>query len=210
MMHLPSLLRRSCVVALLGLLSACSILQEAEKLSVYQLPAVPTARAQATPVDWSLRVGKPHSGSVLDSVRILVMRESNEISVYQGVRWSDPAPVLLRNRLVDMFIQDGSIRSLSTDDSNLQADLELSGDLRSFQVEYQNGVPVVMIKLDARLVQTSSRRIVAARTFDVRQTVDGVKVPEVVIAFGKAADTLAVQVRDWTLRQGSASLAASR
>jgi cholesterol transport system auxiliary component len=138
------------------------------------------------------------------------MRASNEISVYQGVRWSDPAPVLLRNRLVDMFTQDASIASLSTDDSNLQADLELSSDLRSFQVEYQNGVPVVMIKLDARLVQTASRRIVAARSFDVRQTVEGTKVPEVVVAFGKATDTLAGQVRDWTLRQGSASLATSR
>lgn len=204
MMHVPTPLRRTCLVGLLGLLCACSVLPEAEQFSIYQLPAAPAARAQpATRSDASLRISKPQSGNVIDSVRILVLRESNQISAYQGVRWSDPAPVLLRNRLVDAFKQDGGIGSLSTDDSNLQADLELGGDLRAFQVEYQRGQPVVVIRLDARLVQSASRRIVAARSFDVRQTVEGAKVPEVIVAFGQAADTLAAQVRDWTLRQGA-------
>ncbi|WP_420225379.1 ABC-type transport auxiliary lipoprotein family protein [Pigmentiphaga litoralis] len=196
------------VVAVLG---ACSVLPDAEPVTMYQLPtarpsipagtgpdAASTARSRA---DWSLRVVKPASSAVTDSPRILVLRESNQVNAYQAVRWSDPAPALWRNRLTAAFVDDGRIGALSTDDAPAHADLELAGDLRSFQVEYQGAQPVVALRLDARLVRTGTRRIVASRSFMVMQPVSGSKVPEVVTAFGQAADALSAQVVDWTLTQ---------
>ena len=82
------------------------------------------------------------------------------------------------------------------------ADLDLTGELRAFQSEYQNGKPVIHIRYDARLVRTLGQRIVASRSFEVSQPVDGKQVPEVVSAFGKAADQLSAQVVEWTLQQG--------
>ena len=61
------------------------------------------------------------------------------ISSYKGARWSDPVPLLVRNRLLDGFQRDGRVQRLSADDSNLQADYELSGELQAFQSEYQPG-----------------------------------------------------------------------
>ena len=163
-----------------------------------------TLRPAPRAVDWSLRIARPRTSLVLESPRIAVRPHGDEISVYQGARWSDPAPSLLRDRLMQAFQADGRVRGLSSDDSNLQADFELGGDLRAFQTEYPNGQASALIRYDARLVRTDDKRVVASRRFEVSQPVDGKKVAAVVSAFGKAGDTLSAQVLDWTLRQASA------
>lgn len=199
MTALPRLLG---VAALVSLLGACSILPEAESPDFYLLPATEQPAHSTAAVNWSLRVSAPNASLALDSNRIAVVPQGNQLSSYQGARWSNRAPGLLRDRLLDAFTANGSVRALSSDATSLQADLELTGELRAFQSEYQNGKPVIHIRYDARLVRTLGQRIVASRTFEVSQPVGGKQVPEVVSAFGKAADQLSAQVVQWTLQQG--------
>jgi cholesterol transport system auxiliary component len=250
-LSIPRTLRAGIAAATIAsVLGACSVLPDAEPVTIYQLPTAraagtaastaavsvgpraartagptlatsggPASATAAMPVpdttagmphapasraDWALRVVKPASSAVTDSPRILVLRDANQVNAYQAVRWSDPAPALWRNRLTAAFVDDGRISALSTDDAPAHADLELAGDLRSFQVEYQGAQPVVALRMDARLVRTGTRRIVASRSFVIMQPVNGSKVPEVVTAFGQAADALSSQVVDWTLTQSPA------
>ncbi|MBB5391047.1 MULTISPECIES: ABC-type transport auxiliary lipoprotein family protein [unclassified Herbaspirillum] len=189
---------------LLSLSAACSILPKSEPVAIYRLPALAAGQAVAaasTPAapasQRSLKIITPYGGRAIDSERILVLPEGNLIQSYQGARWSDPAPVLLRNRLLQAFSADGRTRNLSTDDNNVAADLELGGDLVAFQTEYRNGAPVVVIQFNARMVDTASRRIIAVRSFNVSQPVAGTKVPEVVNAFGAASGALAAEILDW-------------
>ncbi|WP_233172005.1 ABC-type transport auxiliary lipoprotein family protein [Dyella sp. ASV21] len=184
-----------------ALLGACSILPKTESPDIYRLPATPLAHAQAPAVSWSLRVTTPQAERMLNSSRITVWPQGDVVSVYQGARWSDSATTLLRNRLIDAFRDDGRIGALSSDDDSLQADYALAGDLRAFQSVYQGGQPVVVVRLDARLVQTSGLRIVATRRFEISQPVSGTAVPQVVAAFGQASDALANQVVAWTMQQ---------
>jgi len=183
--------------------SACSILPQAEPADVYRLPVSQTAAAAAstTPVNWSLRIARPKASEALDSPRIAVVPQGDLISSYKGARWSDPAPVVLRNRLLDAFYRDGRVQSLSTDDSNLQADLELNGELQAFQSEYHGQAIEVVIRFDARLV-SDTQRIVASRRFEVRQPLNDKLVPAVVAGFGQASDRLVAQVLQWTVEQG--------
>nr|WP_255494647.1 ABC-type transport auxiliary lipoprotein family protein [Luteibacter sp. Sphag1AF] len=186
----------------MGVLTACSILPKAESPSIYTLPASPGARpAGGNPVSWSLRVATPNASRTLDSTRIAVVPEANTLSVYAGARWSDNVTHLLRDRLADAFRDSGRIAALSTDDSELQADFELGGTLRSFQTEYVAGKPEVTIRFDATLADTRQHHILASRTFEVRQPVDGKEVPAVVAAFGQASDSLARQVVTWTFER---------
>ncbi|AKA83690.1 ABC-type transport auxiliary lipoprotein family protein [Pseudomonas synxantha] len=188
----------------LALVSACSILPKPDPSDVYRLvSAQPTT--QGTPVSWSLRVSKPQTSEFLDSPRIAVVPDGNLISSYANSRWSDPAPVLLRNRLLDGFQRDGRVTLLSTDETNLQADYELGGQLQAFQSEYSGKAVDVVIRLDARLVRGSDQRIIASRRFEVRQPVGDTKVPAVVAAFGKAGDQLNGQVVNWVVQQGKAA-----
>ena len=189
----------------LALVSACSILPKPDPSDVYRLASTQPA-SQGTPVSWSLRVTKPQTSEFLDSPRIAVVPDGNLISNYANSRWSDPAPVLLRNRLLDGFQRDGRVTLLSTDETNLQADYELGGQLQAFQSEYRVTAVEVVIRLDARLVRGRDQRIIASRRFEVRQPVNDAKVPAVVAAFGQAGDQLNKQVVDWVVSQGNTAL----
>ncbi|WKC44708.1 ABC-type transport auxiliary lipoprotein family protein [Pseudomonas veronii] len=186
----------------LALVSACSILPSPNPSDVYRLASTP-ATTQAAPVAWSLRVTKPQTSEFLDSSRIAVVPQGDLISSYANSRWSDPAPVLLRNRFMDGFQRDGRVTLLSSDETNLQADYELGGQLQAFQSEYRGNAVEVVIRLDARLVRGSDQRIIASRRFEVRQPVGDSKVPAVVAGFGQAGDQLNKQVVDWVVAQGN-------
>jgi len=188
------------------LLAGCSVLPEAQTATAYLLPSVAQAPSAGPPVDWALRVVTSQSSQVLDSTRIAVLPQANQISSYKGARWSDPAPALLRDRLLDALRADGRVPALSSDARPLYADLWLVSDLRAFQAEYQGGTVQVVIELEARLVRSSGQHIVASRRFAVRQAVEGSQVAQVVEAFGLASDDLAAQLVDWAVAQGQASI----
>lgn len=166
--------------------------------------AVAAAPAASGAQSWSLRVVRPAAGVHLAGQRIVVMPEGNRVSVYQGAGWSDPAPVLVRDRVLEAFRADGRVGALSSDERQLHADFELDSDLRAFQSEYRGGRPEAVLRLDARLVHTASRRIVASRSFEQRQASADPAVPAVVQAFGTAADRLSAEVVDWTVREAAA------
>lgn len=193
--------RRALLLAAMLATAACSVLPKAESPDIYRLPSAPLPQAPAGTVTWSLRVDTPQAERMLDSARIAVFPQGDVVSVYKGARWSDRVPVLLRNRLLEAFRNDGRVTALSSDDTNLQADYVLSADLTSFQSEYRGKEPVVVVRYDARLVRNTGLKIVAAKRFEVVQPVGGTAVPQVVAAFGQAGDALAAQVVSWTLEQ---------
>jgi len=187
-----------------ALTSACSILPKSEPSDVYRLPSAQSGAPanHSTALHWSLRLAKPQTSEALNNPKIAVIPQGDLISSYKASRWSDPAPVLLRNRLLDGFQRDGRVPLLSTDDSNLQADLELGGNLQAFQTEYQGTTASVVVRLDALLVRGYDQRNLASRRFEERQPLSDVKVPAVVAGFGQASDQLTAQVVAWTVEQG--------
>lgn len=184
-------------------LAACTILPESPVSQVYLLPAQPAPAAGGPTLDKSLRIVQPNTSQFLNGSRIAVQPQGAEITSYSGSRWSDPVPLLLRNRLIQEFRTDGRFRSVSSDDDNLQADFELGGDLSSFQGVYSGDRGEVVIRFDARLVQTSDRRVVASRSFAVRQPINGRSMDNVVAAFGLASDRLAAEMLVWARQQAA-------
>jgi cholesterol transport system auxiliary component len=194
-------LARAAAWAALASLAACSVLPKAESPETYRLPSTSLPHAQVAAANWSLRIDTPQADRTLDSARIAVLPQGDTVSVYQGARWGDRAPLLVRNRLLDAFRDDGRVAALSSDDAGLQADYVLTGDLRAFQTEYRGGEPVIVVRYDARLVRSGGMRIVASHSFEASQPVGGKSVPQVVAAFGQATDALAAQMVAWTFQQ---------
>jgi cholesterol transport system auxiliary component len=186
------------------LISACSILPKSEPSDVYRLPVAqaPASTRSAAAQTWSLRLNKLQSSEALNRSNIAVIPQGDVISSYKASRWSDPAPVLVRNRLLDGFQRDGRVTLLSTDDSNFAADLELGGSLQAFQTEYQGTQASVVVRVDALLVRGYDQRILASRRFEERQPLSDVQVPAVVAGFGRASDRLTAKVVAWAVDQG--------
>lgn len=190
--HISSLL-------LACLLSACSLLPTSEQVQIYRLPTITSAHNQAETLNWSLRLMTPHTNQTLDSVRIAVIPEGNLITNYKGIRWSERAPVLLRDRLLDAFQTDGRIQTITSDTSTFNVDVELTSELSAFQSEYRNGKPEIRIILDMHLVNSQSQQVIASHRFDVRQSSKNSDAKSVVQAFGLACDSLSRDVVDWTI-----------
>lgn len=190
--HISSLL-------LACLLSACSLLPTSEQVQIYRLPTITSAHNQAETLNWSLRLMTPHTNQTLDSVRIAVIPEGNLITNYKGIRWSERAPVLLRDRLLDAFQTDGRIQTVTSDTSTFNVDMELTSELAAFQSEYRNGKPEIRIILDMHLVNSQSQQVITSHRFDVRQSSKNSDTKSVVQAFGLACDSLSREVVDWTI-----------
>ena len=187
-----------------SLLGACSILPQADPSDVYRLPSAqaPASASSAAAQPWSLRLNKLQASEALNRPTIAVIPQGDVISSYKGSRWSDPAPVLVRNRLLDGFVRDGRVTLLSTDDSNFAADLELGGSLQAFQTEYQGSQASAVVRVDALLVRGYDQKILASRRFEERQPLSDVQVPAVVAGFGQASDRLTAKVVAWAVDQG--------
>lgn len=194
-------MKRLTLLLAAALLGACSILPQSEPLDIYLLPGA-ALPAQTQRVDWSLRVNSPLSNQLLDDARIVVLPEPGRVNTYQGVRWSERTPRLLRNRLLDAFHDDGRIQALSNEEQRLQADLELVSDLRSFHSEYRDGLPHALIRLDASLVDARSQQIIASSRFSISQPASDTSIASVVAAFAQAGDQLSRELVDWTLAEG--------
>lgn len=191
--HIISSLLLAC------LLSACSLLPTSEQVQIYRLPTVTSAHNQAETLNWSLRLMTPHTNQTLDSVRIAVIPEGNLITNYKGIRWSERAPVLLRDRLLDAFQTDGRLQTITSDTSTFNVDVELTSELSAFQSEYRNGKPEIRIILDMHLVNSQSQQVITSHRFDVQQSSKNSDTKSVVQAFGLACDSLSREVVDWTI-----------
>ena len=194
-----ALIRSFAVATLLGTLSACTLLPEAEPIRVFLLPTSEAQTNQAAgTLRQALRIHTPHASRILAGPRIAVVPDGNQISSYQGARWSDAAPTLLRDRLIEHFRQSGPVK-VSNEDSNLFAELELLSELRAFQSEYIDGQPQVLVRLDAQLASATDQRILASRRFEIRQPSASPQLESVVAAFGQASDELSRQLQRWTI-----------
>ncbi len=192
--HLRSLLASALLLAL----GACTLLPESEPMHVHVLPAFPSEWSPPPPLDATLRVETPAASASLSGNRILVMPGDNRLSVYQGARWSDPTPQLVRDRLIEAFQQIGGFTAVFDENSRLPADMALASDLRAFHSVYTNDRPEAVIRLDVRLVDESDGRLVASRRFEQREPSEATDVEAVVAAFGRAADALSRKLVAWS------------
>lgn len=188
--------------SLLGVaLSACTFIGRREPLKVYVLPAAALPVSGRDQLPLTLRIDTPRAGRALYGSRILVMPTTHQLSAYQGARWSDNAPALLHNRLVEAFRQDNRLAAVVDEGDRVSADFDLVSDLGAFHSEYALGRPRAVIRLDVRLIDSGRQRVLAARRFEVREKSADESVDAVVEAFGRAADELSRQLVNWTLER---------
>ncbi|MGQ4876974.1 ABC-type transport auxiliary lipoprotein family protein [Billgrantia sp. LNSP4103-1] len=195
----PGVLLASVILALAG----CNLVPERTPIALYDLPARPLepAPGDSPRIELTLRLATPRADGLLEGSRIVVVPQPNRPQVYEGVRWSDGVPLLLRDRLIDAFHDDGRVLHLVPARSGVSADVELLTDLLRFRSEYREGHPEAEVRLDARLVDASTGELIASQRFSQRHVADSEAVGDVVEAFGLATDRLASELVDWSADQ---------
>lgn len=177
------------------LISACSILPKSEPLTRYNLPAA-TIPAVDTHKNTSLFIAVPQASRLINSNNILVQPDGTEIQIYKGTQWSDSAPVLLRGRLVRALNDAGLFNAISAN-AAINTPWALESYLYHFEVQYQDGQPVVNLQFEAQLINRHDSSIVHSKRFAIAQPTADTSIPSAINAFGLASDNLSLQLIDW-------------
>lgn len=200
--HRVVALRCLLLLALLPLAACSSLTGPRENFTVYTLN--PVIQPGTTPaLDWQLLIDAPRASDLLDGQRIVVAPDGNQRQVYKGARWAEQVPVMIQSAWLRGFETDGRLPGAGRAGSGLRADLILASDLTDFQARYVDALPVVEIRVHARLIDPRDRRIRANRVFSASTPVASVEIGEVVAVFEQALAEITREVIDWTIYHGS-------
>jgi cholesterol transport system auxiliary component len=199
------------VLALPLVIGACSSLLNVQRtpFTIYS-PQYTAERSAGAPVDWQLVVETPLASDTLATARILVMPSPGVIEVFPGARWSDTTPSLLRDLTVRAFEASGRIVGVGSAVTGLRADYSLAIDLHDFQVEIVDGAPRAAVRFQARLLDYTTNRVLAARTFSAEEPASGTDAGGAFAAFQLALGRSVAELVDWTLASGEADHAAAQ
>lgn len=189
-------------------LSGCSSLLNVQRqpFTIYSPRYTTPSTAPTGPrVDWQLAVETPLSSDTLNTARIVIMPRPGVIELYPGARWSDPAPALLRGLVVQGFENSGRIIGVGSSASGLRADYALAIDLHDFQAEIRDGTPHAAIRFQARLLDYSTNRVLAAQAFAADSPFVAKDPTSAFAAFEATVNQVVTQLVDWTLREGNAA-----
>ncbi|WP_163577051.1 ABC-type transport auxiliary lipoprotein family protein [Halomonas faecis] len=196
---MPRLAMALSLLMIAGLPAGCSLFPEREPVRLFTLsePSL-SASADATR-DLTLRVDTPSAGALLDGPRLLVTPSPGEFQAYAGARWSDDAPSLVRDYLIEAFRLDGRLAAVVDDSSRARSDATLASHLGAFHSRDREGTPEVVARLEVQLLDESSREVLASRRIEAVVASEDESLEAVVAAFGRASDALARELIDWTL-----------
>lgn len=178
---------------------------------LYVLRPVTTPPADVAPVTWQLAIAVPGAPEGLDTDRIALIRSQTTVDYYANAAWMDHAPQLMQDLMVEAFEKSGKITAVAEETEGLRADYILQSDLRDFEAQYdvQDGIPRVLVKISARLVNIPQRNVIATITVRHEATASVNSVPAAVAAFNTATGAALDEIVRWALTTAAPADAAS-
>ena len=121
----------------------------------------------------------------------------SECRAYEGTRWRDTGPVVVRDTLVNSLRQSGAYTNVITDTNPAQAELTLVTELSGFHSRTPESGPEVVIELHLQMIHDRSRATLCTRSIRIVEPASGTSVDQIVEAFGAAGSDLATRVIEW-------------
>jgi cholesterol transport system auxiliary component len=190
-----------CAVLAFGL-AGCSALTSAPP-ALYVLQPKTTYDTNLPTVNYQLVVSAPDAPQSLDTARIALARSPTTIDYFANAAWTDRAPVMVQDLLVESFENTRKIVSVGRDTSGLRADYVLLTDLRDFEARYYEGTnkpPQVRVRITAKLIKMPEREIIGGLDAVKLSDAERNDIDSIVAAFGEATGNAMKMIVQWTLR----------
>ena len=169
--------------------------------SIYRL-TVPDHAPTAERATWSIEIPRPMAPQALSTDRIALTDGPGDIAYAAGSRWEAVTPRVFQDLMLEAFDASGRVRAAVRPEDGVRTEYELRIDIRRFEADYRNGyksAPTATVRLDAKLIDTRTRQLVAARGFRASEASNSVRMGDIVVAFNNAAARTAAEVIDWTV-----------
>ena len=156
-------------------------------------PSLPKTGAQ-------LLIEAPSASGGLDTERIALMKSAISLDYFAGAAWTDRAPKMVQDMLVESFENTGKIAAIDRESLALRADFVLEPDLRDFTAIYSGtDLPTVRVRLGLKLVRLPEKQIVGQHTSSADAAATENSVPGAVAAFNTALRQVVGDAVAWTL-----------
>lgn len=195
-----TLRRRALVLALALALASCSgaLLPKPPPPDFYRLSSAENAPAPGQPIAAQLLVGDIAASGALDTARIALTPNPTRVEYYAGAEWTDRAPVMVDNLLLDTLQRSGRFPRVAERSLTLHADYLVVGALRHFEADYGAGTPPrVRVAVELQVLRMPDGNVVAQRRFTAAAPASQNAVPAVAQAFDAAAHQALRDVPSW-------------
>ncbi len=153
---------------------------------------------------WQLMVEEPLAERALDTDRIAIHTDTHAIQYFAGARWTDRAPRMLQDLIVESFDAAGMQNSVGRQTLAVRPDYALVSDLREFSAHLVPGEsgPQAHVRLSVKIVSLDDRSVIDGRTFDARASATSDNVADVVKALDAASNDVLRELVAWTAELG--------
>jgi cholesterol transport system auxiliary component len=210
------LIRTLSVLLAMGLVACVDIpVAKEDAPRLYVLTPKSTYPSNLPTVDWQLLVETPISPAGLSTARIALQDSPIELRYFEHANWTDFAPKMVQSLIIESFENSGKIVSVGREQIGLRSDFLLKTELREFQAEYEEPIPMstkelgpeaaapwARVRLNVKLVKMPQREIIAHQTFDRRVRAKENRMSAIIDAFDEALGKTLKGVVVWTLETG--------
>ena len=195
-------------ILILTLAGCSSLLGGGEPAHLYRLTPKSTYPPNLPHRTVQLLVDEPLAPAGLDKSRIALSRSPVSIDYFADSEWTDRAPLLVQTAILQSFENSRAVTAIDRESVGLRADFILKTELRHFEAVYDSseGPPEIWVAVNVRLVNPSSREVVAQTSFERRRRASANDVPSVVSAFDEALGGVMKDIVVWTVTNPALSV----
>lgn len=192
----PRLARLALAAALTAAVAGCAAAGGSATRAIYDLSArVPAATAKPRS-QVQLLVPVPRALNALDSESIAVRTSPQTLAYFKQVTWADSLPAVVQARVVEAFIDSGTVRAVGVPGQGLLINYQLPIDIRAFELD-SSGSPRAIVELSAMIVDDTTGRVVAQRTFRAEVPASSDQVGPAVSALDAATQQVLTEMVAW-------------
>jgi len=155
-----------------------------------------------------LLIDAPLTPAGLDTSRIALTRSAVSIDYFADSEWTERAPLLVQTALLQSFENSKAINAIDRESVGLRADFILRTELRHFEAVYDSpdGPPEIWAAINVRLVNPTSRDIVAQTSFERRARASANDMPSIILAFDEVLGGVMKEIVVWTVTNPALSV----
>lgn len=170
----------------------------AESLLLIEADAIPVETEGAGRLNGpTIAVELPQLPSMLQTLRLAVRTDANEIQYLSAASWAETPSRLVQRLLSDTLAARG-MAVIDRSQASARPDAALSGTLRDFTLDVRApGRSVVRVRYDAQLARPGEPRPLAIRRFEASEPAASEAPADVAAALSRATNRLAADLADW-------------
>lgn len=198
MFQLSALSRNLRTFALCLLLAGCAAVGGRE-LATFDLTAPQDLQDIPGRSNAQILVPVPTALKSLNSERIVVRPNGQEITYFGDAQWGDRLPNVVQDKLIQTFENSARIRSVAKPGDGVVVDYKIAANIRNFEL-IEDGTGRALVTLSIKIINDRTGRVRASRLFsaDVPATLSSSA--KGVEALDMACDQVLKETLSWVLK----------